>query len=408
MNLAMRSSRPRWQAGLPGFWGMFTVGTATAIIGPSLPLVMMMYNLSWAEVGVIFSAQFAGKLIAILLLSLWNWRQSSRSVTLAGSLLLGGGLLVTGYSPGWFGTLIGVGILGIGHGAVDAGFNEQFVRTYNQGRNGAVAAGKWLNALHLLFGVGALIGPLLVYELSHGHPWKGPFYVTGVFALLIPVLYLITHRFGPTDATSSDRSVPLQAVDIAPPRMFIWMTVLAALVCFMFGGLETALGGWIYTFLTEGADLSGERATFSVSVFWGLLAVGRLVSVWGVGYFGNSKWLRILSILALAALLAGWFAFDRDSATVMALAGLGLSGIFPTMIAWITGYRPHKSARLISVLITGSTLGAVIVPWAVGEMASYQGLEWSYGLLTAMAAVLLGLVVWLNWSANKLQAQQKI
>jgi MFS family permease len=92
----------------------------------------------------------------------------------------------------------------------------------------------------------------------------------------------------------------------------------------------------------------------------------------------------------------------------LALAGLGLSGIFPTMIAWITGYRPHKSARLISVLITGSTLGAVIVPWAVGEMASYQGLEWSYGLLTAMAAVLLGLVVWLNWSANKLQAQQKI
>jgi FHS family glucose/mannose:H+ symporter-like MFS transporter len=398
------SSRRNWLLGLPGFWGMFTVGTASAIIGPSLPLVMMMYNLSWAEVGVIFSAQFAGKLVAILLLSLWDWRQVSRWVTLIGSVLLGSGLLVTGYSPGWLGTLAGVVLLGIGHGAVDAGFNEQFVRTYNRGPNGALAAGKWLNMLHLLFGIGALVGPLLAYALSHGNPWKSPFYVTGIFALAIPVVYLITQRRNPADPAAPSKEMQNQANSAGLPRSFVWMMVLAVLICFMFGGLETSLGGWIYTFLTEGAYLSGETATFSVSLFWGLLAAGRLISVWGVGYFGNQKWLRNLSILSLVALLLGFFAFERDAATVMVVAGLGLSGIFPIMIAWITSYRPQKSARLVSLLITGSTLGAIIVPWGVGEMASYQGLEWSYGLLVTIAAVMLGLVVWLSWLSNRRQA----
>lgn len=396
--VAKTDNRAAWVAAMPGFWAMFTVGVASAIVGPSLPVLVKMYDLSWSEAGQVFSAQFGGKLAAVLLLSLWEWRFAARTVATIGGLLLSIGLFLTALSPGWLPTLAAVVLFGFGHGGVDAGFNAVFADMYAKGPGGAAHAGKWLNKLHMLFGIGALIGPLLVTVTAYNRPWWGAFALTSLFALAIPCTAFLSKL--PADRVAQPQVGAPAA--IAKKRIKLSMGVaLAAVICFLYGGLETALGGWIYTFLTEGASLPGTVAAFSVTLFWALLMIGRFASVWGISRMGALRWIGLLALILCGSLALGVAAsYFGMLAIVVALAGLGLSGIFPTIIAWVTGGVAKESAQVVAWLIASSSLGAVAVPWLVGIMADWRGILASFTGLLLLALLLLGVVYLLQKREN--------
>ena len=54
--------------------------------------------------------------------------------------------------------------------------------------------------------------------------------------------------------------------------------MLSVLLFFVYTGVETAVGQWSYTVFVEGRDLAPQLASLGVSVYWGALAVGRVIA----------------------------------------------------------------------------------------------------------------------------------
>lgn len=387
----MQKAERRYLIG-SGFLAMFAIGAASAALGPVLPAWVDRFGLGWDQAGLIFTAQFLGKLLTVLVVALWGRRWTARALAATSGLLFAAGLLGIGVAPMWPLVLAGAVLFGLGHGGLDAGYNSLFTVRLGQGAAeptdgggsspGKDGGGAWLNRLHLCFGVGALLAPLgisLLFRL--GWDWRLPFVAIGLVALVIPA------GLGKHAREEAGGSVASSATQsLRPPRELYWI----ALICFLYGGIETALGGWTYTFLLEAGRLGETMASFGVTAFWLLLVLGRLISIRGVRRWGEAAWVVRLAVLLSVALIGGALGASLGSpAAVVTVAGLGLSGIFPSLIALgIRMRRSMSASKAAAVFIAASSLGAVTTPWLVGIVAEAVGIVGAFWGLAGLGGLL--------------------
>ncbi|OPZ76056.1 MAG: hypothetical protein BWY79_01803 [Actinobacteria bacterium ADurb.Bin444] len=145
-----------------GLWAMFTIGVASAIVGPSLPALVQEFAISWGHAGRLFAAQYGGKLLAVAIIWAGGRRLAAGAIAGIGGIVLATGLLLVGAVPSFSLVLAAVLLYGLGHGSLDVGCNSLLTQVLQPapGERGTVTAG--LNVLHLFFGIGALSGPVVV------------------------------------------------------------------------------------------------------------------------------------------------------------------------------------------------------------------------------------------------------
>ena len=99
----------------------------------------------------------AGYFVALLVAGALSHRLSAQTILVVAMVLFGAGLLGLALAAGLADACSAAGVLiGIGNGAIDVAANALVV---DLNRERLAAA---LNYLHMLFGVGALMGPLIV------------------------------------------------------------------------------------------------------------------------------------------------------------------------------------------------------------------------------------------------------
>jgi fucose permease len=370
-----------------GLWAMLAIGVATAIVGPSLPALAQVFELSWGQAGRVFAAQFGGKLLAVLIIWVFGRRWAAGGIAAVGGILLALGLRLVGLTPSFGAALVAMLTFGLGHGSVDVGYNSLLTEMLQSEQGGQNTAASELNVLHLFFGVGALSGPVLVSLLqSRTGSWRGAFLVAALCAGLVPLGLLVARGWrwqkgNPKTTTSQFSGVGAGST-----------IYLAMAICFLYGGLETALGGWIYTFLVRRAAFGAKLAAMGVTLYWSLLTAGRLVSAWGVRRLGDLTWLLISGGVLCTSLVIGLMAGGNMGVMTVALTGLGLSGIFPTMVGWTASRVRGSATESVSKLIATSSLGAVTIPWLVGLWVDWQGIAPAFVGLSALALLLEALL----------------
>jgi fucose permease len=155
---------------------------------------------------------------------------------------------------------------------------------------------------------------------------------------------------------------------------------LSAAIFFVYTGIEAAAGAWAYSLLTESRGVPMMTAGAWVSVYWGALTVGRILSALMAGRVQATRLLRCCIAGQAAGALLLWF--DFSSATSfpsffgLALMGLASAPIFPTLIA-TTPDRIHQThlANAVGFQIAAAVLGQSLLPALVGVMARRFGLE---------------------------------
>jgi fucose permease len=166
-----------------------------------------------------------------------------------------------------------------------------------------------------------------------------------------------------------------------------WLSIL---LFFLYTGLELSAGQWLYTLLTEARGMQPAPAGLWVSVYWGSLTVGRLLS----GAIVERITVRVLlqlcmfgAILGVALLwlnLASWLALVG-----VALLGLSLAPMFPSLIS-LTPARmgPAHAANTVGFQIAAAMLGGASLVSGFGVIADQYGLE-TLGPFLLVAAVLV-------------------
>lgn len=276
--------------------------------------------------------------------------------------------------------LVGMFFFGLGQGTLDVGANVNLLWIFES------RVGPFMNGLHFFFGVGAFLSPIIIHnvlKLADGAlTW--PYWVLALFSFpgLIG-LWLLKSPQNPEkkDSKHSSRT----AMDTR-------LVVLMMLLFFLYVGVESGFGGWIFTYAIEVGVASDAAASYMNSIFWGALTLGRLLSIPLAKKFVPSKLLTgnfVLAIVFLGLILL-WPVNSLVVWISSAGLGLALSSVFPTLLA-LGESRMKITGSVTGIFFLGSSLGGTLLPMLLGQIFEYIG---SYQIMiTLFGVACLGLIV---------------
>ena len=216
-----------------------------------------------------------------------------------------------------------------------------------------------MNALHLLFGAGAFLSPLILAQalrLTGSVSWQ---FWTLAILTLPAVLFLL--RLPPirggheTPAAPGGGSRPL-------------LVALSALLLFLVVAAEVGFGSWIYAYALRRRIAGAVSAAYLASLFWGCFAAGRLASTL------LSLRLRPLTLilvslggcLASMGLLLGlrqpWAAW-----ACTAVFGFFVGPLFASIFN-LAGEAVKISGQVAGIFMVGTSLGMLFLPWLIGQL----------------------------------------
>jgi FHS family Na+ dependent glucose MFS transporter 1 len=360
----------RYRSTIVYYAAFVALGVMDASLGPTLPALAGRTGISLGEAGLLFSVRAFGYILGSFIGGRLYDRFAGHRLLAGACCVVAVTLALTPSAAAWaFVPLMGVlFMMGVGAGGVDVGGNTLLAWTHRE------RVGPFMAGLHLFFGIGASLAPIIVaqsFELRTTLDWT--YWVMASFPLPVALLLLMW-------PSSPRRAVRTEA----QPERALRATGLPMMAAFFFAfvGIELGFGGWIFAFATEQELLSAAQAAYLTSLYWGAFTLGRLVAIPLCVRLSLQRVveLSLLGAFSASAAMALW-AGPSMLWLGSAMLGLSIGPLFPTMIS-LAEQRLKLTGKMTSLFLISSGLGAMTIPWFFGFLMQSLG-----------AAVLLPAVV---------------
>ncbi|MCB1247705.1 MAG: MFS transporter [Acidimicrobiia bacterium] len=349
------------------------LGAGMAITAVAWPTIADELSLPIADLGFLTFAYGAGYTAATLAGGAVTERIPIGRVFAIGSSAAGIGCALAAVSPSWWPLVAAMPVFGFGAGTFDAAANSYV----------AVRAGqREMGAIHGLFGVGAIIGPLLVTgSIAIGLTWRFSFAVVGFgfLAVAVSALLFASGATIPTRRSTGDTT----KLRLSRPLFWSVFTFLA------YAGVAATTGIWAFTYLTESRGLAEGLGGIVVAGYWATFAASRfLLSSFG-GRFDPARLLRTAMVLTIFAYAVFWASpWLPLTLVALLLAGFAHGPFFPIEVLE-TRHRfgPVKAPTVIGFQIAGVNVGGAVIPAGVGILVGIYDLAVIPPALVAFAFV---------------------
>ncbi len=375
------------------FAGFVALGLAYAVLGPTLTDLAANVGADLTRVAYVLSARGLGYLVGSLVGGRLYDTIKGNPV-MAGALLAAAAVLLAMPFVSVLWLLIGLAfLLGAFLGAVDVGGNTLLVWLHRD------KVGPYMNGLHLFFGVGAFLSPVIIAQavtLTGGIRWG----YWGLAVLLLPVAVLLARIPSPSGVSDDDGSHHARA-ESRPRDTRLRNTRLVALIAlffFLYVGAESSFGGWIATYAKATGMGDAVTAAYLTSAFWGAMMVGRLLSVPLAARFSPRQVLTgdLAGCLVSVLVLVVWMGNPVATWIGTFGAGLFMASIFPTAIS-LAEKHLKITGTVTSLFFVGASLGGMSLPLLIGQLFESIGpgvTILAIALAVLLAALVLGLVLW--------------
>ncbi len=357
-------------------------GTVTTLLGPTLPFFVRRWDLDDGRAGLLFAAQFVGSMVGSVLSSAGMTRVGFRRTILAGAVLMAAGVATLGVATYALGAAA-IFCYGIGLGLLIPATNLFVARGEPANRASA------LSILNLAWGAGAVGGPPVVAMLRTDDAVSTFVYGLAVLLVLMLVPLARLSDTSPADDAESG-AVPVGA----NATVRLAHTFLFGALLFLYVGTETSVAGWLALY-TERLDVvSGSLPVAAPALFWTALLLGRGAAPAMLRRISETRLLAaglLLATAGIAALLAA--ASVATLAVSIAVAGAGLSTIFPLTVALFTRDLDRAAARAAGTVFVLAGLGGAVLPPLVGAVSKMSG-----SLASGLAVPLFGCIAMLALS----------
>lgn len=303
------------------------------------------------------------------LIARWRYRPVLRLGT--GAMVVGLGTIA--FAPNWQLVLAGAFTTGLGFGLVNVSFNLGLAIALRP------RAAPALNLVNAIFGVGAVVGPLLVAAFE---PRLWPPFVT-MMALALGVMLLV-----------GKLEFPKISVGARSVRGLPWALLAGfVLLYFLYVATEGGVAAWETEYL---APLFGPAtAAGFTSLFWGALTIGRFLSAPLSARIAPKYMVLGAAVLTLTFAL---LAHDAPRAPLYyALVGLSLAPVFATSLAWLTQVFPDRAERVTPIVVAAANLGPVLTAPLIGLSVAAWGPAVIPTALALLALLLLLSTAFLAW-----------
>ena len=344
-----------WKLAATGLYSasFAALGLTFSILGPTLQTLAANTHSSLTEISLLFIARSIGSVVG----SVGGGRLFDR---FAGhrvvAVAMGAMIACTAFVPAAMQLWVLVALLffsGIVHGTLNVGGNAMLIWVHGK------KVAPYMNVLHFFFGLGTFLAPILVAQvvlLNGNMSWA--YWLVALAFLPVTITALVLPSPQPQQVS---RATGENQADR-------WLVLGFFLIFFGYSGASAAHGGWIYTYITQLHLANEATAAYINSFFWGALTAGRLLSIPLAVRFTPKTMLRMDLVGSLVS-LGLMILFPRALwALAVGSAGLGffLATIFPTNMSLASRHIPI-TGRVTGIMSIGSSLGALVMPWLVGQ-----------------------------------------
>ncbi len=239
-----------------------------------------------------------------------------------------------------------------------------------------------MNALEGFFGIGAIVGPLLVVSLhARGVSWTYLYLFAAVLCLGMIIWAAFTSY--PETKKTTDEPVNLwKSFALMGDKYAMGFSMAIAL----YVAAEVSIFVWLPTYLDgySGAQLATWMATYAVMVFFVFRALGRFLGVW---ILKHVKWTTVMVLFSgviFACFAASAFFGQTVAAFLMPLSGLFMSMMYPTLNSkGISCFPKAKHGAVAGLILFFTAVSAAAIAPLMGFVADSFGGDMRYGFILA-------------------------
>jgi len=287
--------------------------------------------------------------------------------------------------------LVATGFLGIGFGFSLTALNPFAYQLFVGKETSA------LTALHFFLGIGTATSPLLISYFTSLEMWWGASLVTSIILLL---LLIFTWRLPlKLETETAEMEVSADTVRFKISGR-LWWYIIAV---FFYGACEATFGSWGSVFLEKQGGLSIAKASLGLSLFWGSVAVGRILFALLALKF-KTNWLYVSApfVLALLFYLLPLANSEVLYLCAMALGGLVISFMLPKSFSNATADFPKNAALVSGFLVAALQLGTGFSANVIGFLNADYSLSALFQFSTVYAFIFGGTLLYLYKGFHKI------
>ena len=356
------------------FLAFFIFGFTDNLKGPTLPAMMAELNINYGLSGNIFFGEYLGFLCATLITGILADRFGLKLVILfaGGCLALG----VGGYSSFQSATYLAgsLFVIGLGLGAFELGPNAIIISLYHERK------GLFLNLMAVLHGLGSMLAPLFAgWLFTSSFSWR----VVYRWDLLLIALFIFLSVFLRFPKSQEKNQLDFKKIpQIAFKGQMPWFHAAIAL----YVSVEIGMASWLVTFLQQVRSASVIISNRSLSIFFAMIMLGRLLGGFVVQRAGYLRSILFASLGALICIATGLF-IPGTALFFLPFTGFFLSIIFPTITAAVSDSKTENINTLLGVLFTFAGVGGVFGPWLIGWGSDLFGLQAGFAINLLLAGL---------------------
>ncbi|HHT80803.1 MAG TPA: MFS transporter [Sphaerochaeta sp.] len=373
------------------FAGFFFFAIANNMLGPLATNIMASTGMTLSQSGSLVSFMQMGSLTAIVVSLLIMKRLRQTTVTRIGYMFLILALLGISFTSGKFLLFALYAVIGFSAFLVDSGSNAVLASDFYEKRT------LYIPLLHFCYSAGAIITGFVIL------PFKGPLwrFAYGSVGTIIAVILIFAHiekRYRGKGKHSTAGKAPSQ-LQVGPilPILKDKAFVMYTLVIMLYMGSQIICSTWIPVYVETELMQSPAITATSLTVFWVGIAISRLLMGPVMSRGGNPFALSIVGMILAAATL---FVLPFTGNIILVLILVASCGFFagatiPMYIVVTATWYPKNTAFISLSYILGGTIGRMIFPWLVTEIAEVRNLGYALMISSTMlflSALLLILI----------------
>lgn len=312
----------------------------------SQPVIEITSRFSWLTMGIL-----AG---AVMALFIFDWMRLKRLMLLVYSVVLAS-LVALPFLDNLTYIGIALGFVGVASGIGLPGAALIISKTYETKKRASML----VITDGCFSAAGIFCSWFAIFLLAREYHWSGVYQFVAAVAVLIIVLIAISD-FPETTAEKIDS----QEAESWPPG--VWLC-LFALFLYTLGQWSILL--WLPNYVESTLDVPREQAGQLVSQFWTGMFAAQLFVAWWVMKIGVRRLVVIAgtgtTLLSVPLWLYGEIEGLIILATVMGFANLGILKIILSFATQMVGI---PTARLVSSLLLGATMGTAVAPWVTSQI----------------------------------------
>lgn len=316
---------------------------------------------------------FAGRLIR---------KFGTGRVTFVSVLLTAVGLLGTSFAPNLWVMMFFSVVMGYGAGAIDTGLNNYVSLHYKASH---------MNWLHCFWGVGVTVSPIIMSAFLSGETgsWRTGYRVIVAIQFCIALIAAISlPHWKDSESggkTTGDENEKNKKANIFAVKGVLTSTLSLGLYC----GMEFLIGTWGASYLVNTFALSPDSAAKWISLYYGGIMLGRLVSGFVSMKTSDNTLIRAGIVISFAGMLLLALPIGTPAFFGLLLIGFGFGPIFPSVLHSV----PGRFGNELSADITGFHMGGAyalgfLIQVSFGYIASATTFYITPFVLLAVAAAL--------------------